>query len=82
MKTLKQIFLMIAIVIGVSIAASAQDKEQKRPPKDPPVINPGEKQKPPKDTRPKDEDKNKDNRGKKPQIAFIEKTNTIEIEFV
>lgn len=73
---------MIAIVIGVSIAASAQDKEQKRPPKDPPVINPGEKQKPPKDTRPKDEDKNKDNRGKKPQIAFIEKTNTIEIEFV
>ncbi len=74
---------MIAIVISISIAASAQDKDQKpRPPKDPPVINPGEKQKPPKDTRPKDEDKNKDNRGKKPQIALIEATNTIEIEFV
>ncbi|MGI8882939.1 MAG: hypothetical protein ACR2IA_01675 [Pyrinomonadaceae bacterium] len=83
MKFLKQIFLMTAIAISVSIAASAQDKEQKpRPPKDPPVINPGDKPKPPKENQPKNEDRNKDNRGKKPEMSFNEITNTISIEFV
>lgn len=70
MKILKQIFLTVVFVIGISSGVSAQDKDQKRlPPKNPPVINPGEKppkEKPPKEKPPKNEDRNKDNRGKKP----------------
>jgi len=84
MKILKQIFLTMAIVVGLSFAVSAQDKDQKqRPPKNPPVIVPGDKEKEkPKENRPKEEDRNKDNRGKKPQIVLIKTAGTIETEYV
>jgi hypothetical protein len=67
MKILKQIFLAAIFTIGISMGVSAQDKDQKqRPPKDPPVINPEKKEKPPKENQPKNEDRNKGDRGKKP----------------
>lgn len=68
MKTLKQIFLTAMIVIGISMTASAQDKDRKqRPPKEPPVIVPGKnREDKPKENPPKEDDRNKDNRGKKP----------------
>lgn len=83
MKILKQIFLTAVIVIGSSIAASAQDKDQKqRPPKNPPVIVPGDKDKEkPKESKPKNDDQNKNNRGKKPQIVLIKASDSIKIEF-
>jgi hypothetical protein len=86
MKILKQIFLILAITIGASMAASAQDKDQKqRPPKEPPKIVPhhgkGGKEKPP-ENRPKDDDRNKDNRGKKPQMFLSKMTGETEIYFV
>ena len=67
MKILKQIFLTMAIVVGLSFGISAQDKDQKqRPPKDPPKIVPGDKENKQKENRPKENDRNKENRGKKP----------------
>jgi len=81
MKILKQIFLTMAIVVGLAFAASAQDKDQKqRPPKDPPKIVPGDKPKDKPKEQPKDNEK-KDNRGKKPQIVVIRTESAIKIEF-
>lgn len=79
MKTLKQLFFLATIVIGLSMSASAQkDQEKPKPPKDPPVINPGDK-KPPKE---KPDDRNNDNRGgKKPQIVFIKNGSETTIYF-
>ena len=83
MKILKQIFLILAISIGASMAASAQDKDQKqRPPKDPPKIVPGDKdrEKPPRENRPKEDDKNKGG-NKKPQLFLNKTTGETEIIF-
>ncbi len=54
MKVLQRILLTFAIVLGLSLAVSAQrDGPKKPPPKPPPpVINP-EGKKPPKDDKPK-----------------------------
>ena len=85
MKILKQIFLIAAFVFGISIAASAQDRDRdKRPPKNnPPVIVPGKKpDDKPKENRPKEDDRDKDNRGKKPQIVLNKTAEVIEIEFI
>ena len=60
MNTLKQILFTFAVVIGLSIAISAQkNDEQKKPPvKDPPpVVNPREK--PPPREKPREGDKPK-----------------------
>ena len=57
MNVLKQIFLTCAIAIGMSVVVCAQKDDQKRPPKNPPVVNPG--QKPPKNDPPKGGDKPK-----------------------
>ena len=65
MRVLKQILLTFAIVIGLSVAAFAQKDGPKKPPKDPPVVTPGDK-KPPKDP-PKSNDGNKP---KKPGYAI------------
>jgi hypothetical protein len=64
MRIIKQIFLTFAITIGLSLAVCAQKDDQKRPPKNPPVVNPGEK--PPKGNPPKGEDK----KPKKPGFAM------------
>ena len=81
MKILKQIFLTMAIVVGLAFAASAQDKDQKqRPPKDPPKIVPGDKPKDKPKEQPKDE--KKDNRNKKPQMVVMKTESAIKIEFI
>lgn len=71
------------LVAGLSLTASAQrgDQDKNRPPKNPPKIEPGDKQRPPKE-RPPEGDKDRDNRGKKPNLVFVENGNEIEIEFV
>jgi len=50
MKVLQKILFTFAMVVGLSLAVSAQkDDQKKHPPKQPPpVINPGENKKPPK----------------------------------
>jgi hypothetical protein len=63
MKSLKQIIIMFALVIGLALSVSAQTDDQKRPPKDPPVRDP--KPKPPRDNPPKGGDK-----PKKPGMSF------------
>ena len=81
MKTLKQILFIMIFVIGVTISASAQknDPGQKTPPKtDPPKINVPDKKDPPKE-KPRGDDRNNDNRGKKPEMAFVGITGKIEI---
>lgn len=69
MKNFKQLIFAIAVVVGFSITASAQQNDGKKiPPKDkPPVIIPKDK---PKEDKPRD-DRNKDNKGKKPELFFM-----------
>ena len=43
MKTLKQILFIMVAVAGLTFSASAQKDDHKRPPKNPPVIDPGKK---------------------------------------
>ena len=76
MKNLKHILLAIALVIGISITASAQNNDKKPPPKQNPPSVPVEPKKP-KDEKPKDNDK-----GKKPEIALYLSENRIEIDSV
>ena len=66
MNTLKQLIFTFAVVIGLSIAVSAQKDDQRRPPpKDPPpTVNPP-REKPPPQKPPGDEKK-----PKKPEMAF------------
>ena len=73
MKILKHIFLTTALIVGISITASAQKGDNKnRPPKDkPPVV-------PVVPKNPKDE-KPKDDKGKKPEMVFYLAENRIEV---
>jgi hypothetical protein len=64
MKSLRQIIFTSAMVIGLAFSVSAQKDDQKRPPKDPPKIDPGKKV-PPRGNPPKGEDK-----PKKPGMSF------------
>jgi hypothetical protein len=66
MKKLRHIAFMFAVVLGLAFSVSAQRDDQKRPPKDPPKVEPytGPKQRPPKEKPPKD-------RPGKPGMAFI-----------
>lgn len=68
MKILRQIAFMFAVVMGLSLAVSAQKNDQKKlPPKEkPPVVKPGDK-KPPKDN-PKG---GRGNKGKGPGMSWI-----------
>jgi hypothetical protein len=60
MRVLKQVFLTFAIVVGLSVAASAQKDGPKKPPKEnPPVVTPGQK--------PKDNPPPRNNDGNKPK---------------
>jgi hypothetical protein len=64
MKNLKKIILMFAVVAGLALGISAQNDDQRRPPKQrPPVIDP--KEKPPREKPPKGDD-----RPKKPGMSF------------
>jgi hypothetical protein len=74
MKNLKHILLTIALVVGISITASAQNNDNKnRPPKEKPPVVPVEPKKP-KEDKPKN-----DNKEKKPGIVFYLSENRIEI---
>lgn len=66
MKSLRQIIFAMAMVVGLTLGVSAQKggDEQKRPPKDPKVIKPGDK--PPRGNPPKGDD-----RPKKPRMGFF-----------
>ena len=57
MKTLRQIMLTCAVVVGMAFGVAAQGDDQKKPPKKPPVVNPVDK--PPRDKPPKGGDKPK-----------------------
>lgn len=72
MKFLRQILLTALLVVGFSLTAAAQrDDNQNRPPKkDPPTIPAPDKDRP-KD-RPKDDDRNNNNRPKKPRDEYFE----------
>lgn len=65
MKVVKQILFGFVLIVGMSIAASAQKDDQKKPPPkgNPPVVTPREK--PPRENPPKGDD-----RPKKPGMAF------------
>lgn len=70
MKILRQVLFMFAVVMGLSLAVSAQKDDQKKgPPKDkPPVIKPERDKKPPKGEKPRG---GRDNKGKGPGISWI-----------
>ena len=76
MKIVKQLLFTFAIVIGFSLTTFAQKDDQKKPPKNPPVINPGDK-KPPKGEKPPDGDK-----PKKPSAILVKTENGFEITIV
>ena len=63
MRSLKQIILVSAMAIALATGVTAQNDDQKRPPKNPPVRDPGVK--PPKEKPPKGDDK-----PKKPGMSF------------
>jgi hypothetical protein len=76
MKVLKQLFLMMFMVAGLSLAVSAQKDPPKggdRPPKQPPVIKPGDK--PPRDTNRPPRDP------KKPEMSWFVSRETEESSF-
>ena len=68
MKIVRNLIFVFALVIGLSITASAQDRGKKPPPKkDPPVVvvDKNKDKNRPKD-RPKNNDRDKDKRRPKP----------------
>ena len=64
MKSLKHIICMFAMVVGAAFSVPAQSDDQKKPPKNPPVVEPGKK--PPRGNPPKGDDPKGDDRPKKP----------------
>ena len=48
MKSLKETIFAVAVVLSLGLGVSAQDDDQRKPKKDPPVIKPGDKPRPPK----------------------------------
>jgi hypothetical protein len=59
MRNLEKILMSCAMVIGLSMAVSAQrnDDQKKPPPKEtPPVVNPQQKNPPPRENKPKKPD--------------------------
>ena len=65
MKNLKQIIIMFAMVMSLALSVPAQNDDQKRPPKVPPVRDPAPKGTPPKNVPPRGDDK-----PKKPGMSF------------
>lgn len=68
MKILKELFLVIAVAVALSLSVTAQKKDDKRPPKPtPPVVRPGGDKNPPKETPPPRDDR----KPKKPEMGFL-----------
>jgi len=64
MKKFKEIIFIMTMVVGLSFSVSAQKDDPKRPPKNPPVIEPRPKDRPPRGNPPKDD------KPKKPGVSF------------
>jgi hypothetical protein len=82
MKYLKHLIFTFMVVLGLSVVASAQKHDQKRPPKErPPVVTPSDKN-PPKENPPKNNGDGKGNRGRgnRPGLAAIIPGNQITLE--
>ena len=80
MKIFKQLILIMAFVVGISVTVSAQkpDDPKKTPPK---PVKPLVPITPKNDDKPKN-DKKDDKGPKKPEIAFIGSENKIEIIYL
>lgn len=68
MKILKELIFAIVLITALSVSATAQKQDDKRPPKPtPPVVRPGGDKKPPKESPPPRDD----GKRKKPEMAFV-----------
>ncbi|HJS50879.1 MAG TPA: hypothetical protein VJ781_03180 [Pyrinomonadaceae bacterium] len=65
MKIVKKFLFMLFVVAGLAFAVSAQKNDPKKPPKNPPTVDPGKK-KPPKENPPP-----RDSKPKKPGMAYV-----------
>lgn len=66
MKILRNLLFTLFAVVGLTLSVSAQKDDKKpRPPKDPPKVEPADKNRPPRET-PKGNDK-----PKKPGMEFV-----------
>jgi hypothetical protein len=74
MKILKQLIFMAVFLIGLSTAAMAQKDDQKKPPKNPPVVNAPDK-------KPKENPKG-DRGGKKPGLVLYYRDDGTAIELL
>jgi hypothetical protein len=67
MNKLKHILFTLVAMAGFALSMSAQADDQKRPPKKPPVIDPGKKNNPPRENPPRENPPPRgENRPKKP----------------
>lgn len=67
MKILRNIAFGLALIVALSFTASAQKRDQKHPPKKPPVVTPQDKK--PKEDKPKGDKGDRGRGGKKPGMA-------------
>jgi hypothetical protein len=65
MKILRNLLFTLFTVAGLALSVSAQKDDKKRPPKDPPKVEPADKNKP------RDNPPPRDNRPKKPGMEFV-----------
>jgi hypothetical protein len=65
MKILRNLLFALFAVAGLTLSVSAQKDDKKRPPKDPPKVEPADKNKPRENPPPRD------NRPKKPGMEFV-----------
>jgi len=62
----KKFLFMLFVVAGLALGVSAQRNDPKKPPKNPPTVDPGKK-KPPKENPPPRDDK----KPKRPGMAYL-----------
>lgn len=65
MNIVKRFLFIIFVVAGLVFAVSAEKNDPKKPPKNPPTVDPGKKN-PPRENPPP-----RDDRPKKPGMAFV-----------
>jgi len=66
MKIFKKFLFMLFVIAGLTLAVSAQKNDPKKPPKNPPTVDPG-KRNPPRENPPPRDDK----KPKKPGMAYF-----------
>ena len=65
MKFLRNLLFTLFAVAGLALSVSAQKDDKKRPPKDPPKVEPADKNKPRENPPPRDQ------KPKKPGMGFL-----------